>query len=84
MQPTDPIKALYDHPQEDGLIGDKYIVTKWSDIKDETVDVDEWTFVLIPEKDPHARVAIAAYAESIRAFRPQLATELDQVLSDYR
>ena len=38
-------------------------------------------FVLKPDTDQHARVALAAYTESVRPSDPQLAADLDLVLS---
>ena len=38
-------------------------------------------FVLKPDTDQHARVALAAYAESVRPSDPRLAEDLDLVLS---
>lgn len=37
----------------------------------------EEVFVLIPGKDYHARVALAAYKESVRYWNPSLADDLD-------
>ena len=37
-------------------------------------------FVLKPDTDQHARVALAAYAESVRPSNPRLAEDLDGVL----
>lgn len=39
-----------------------------------------FVFVLRPDHDYHARVALAAYAASVRAYNPQLADDLDQAL----
>lgn len=44
--------------------------------------VDEFYFVLKPSTDQHARVALAAYAESVRPTDPRLAADLDAVLSE--
>lgn len=35
-------------------------------------------FVLVPASDPHARVALQAYADSVRTEQPGLASDLDQ------
>lgn len=43
-------------------------------------EVEEFTFVLKPDTDQHARVALAAYAESVRPFKPQLAKDLTEAL----
>ncbi len=45
--------------------------------------VKEFVFVLKPGTDKHARVAIAAYAESVRYDKPVLSQELRQIISDY-
>ena len=37
-------------------------------------------FVLKPDTDQHARVALAAYAESVRPSDPRLASDLEVVL----
>ncbi len=37
-------------------------------------------FVLKPDSDQHARVALAAYAESVRPTDPTLASDLEMVL----
>jgi hypothetical protein len=93
-------EQLYDHPQEDALDPGKYTIYAIdSEAYQEHImdgygeteariaamyDVTWWGFVLKPDTDPHARVALAAYAESVRLLRPQLASELDQILSDFR
>lgn len=91
MTPTTPNHnqfPLYEHPQEDEFDPHKYTVMAnvEGDLFGERQrkEVEWWYFVLKPDTDPHARVALAAYAESIRPHRPNLAIELDQVLSDYR
>lgn len=43
--------------------------------------LDDFYFVLKPSHDQHARVALAAYAESVRPSDPRLAQDLDEVLS---
>ncbi len=45
--------------------------------------IKEFVFVLKPRTDPHARVAIAAYAESVRYDKPILSSELRQIISDH-
>lgn len=44
--------------------------------------VDDFFFVLKPISDKHARVALAAYAESVKDEKPQLAADIMEVLSD--
>lgn len=70
--------VLYEHPQESELESDKYVVC------DDDGPIEPWPFVLIPEKDPHARVALAAYIESIRPHRPELAFDLETKLNNFR
>lgn len=45
--------------------------------------VDDFCFVLKPIKDKHARVAMAAYAESVKEEKPQLAKDLYEILGDF-
>ncbi len=45
--------------------------------------VDDFCFVLRPIKDKHARVAMAAYAESVIEENSLLAKELRDILSDF-
>lgn len=47
-------------------------------------EVREFVFVLKPDSDPHARVAMAAYAESVQGEKPMLAEDLRSVLRDTR
>ena len=42
------------------------------------VDPNAMYFVLRIDTDPHARVALLAYARSIRASEPEFANELDE------
>ena len=42
------------------------------------VDPNAMYFVLRIDTDPHARVALRAYARSIRASDPEFANELDE------
>lgn len=45
--------------------------------------VEDFVFVLKPLHDPAARVAMAAYAESIYEEKPQLAKDMWEVLGDF-
>lgn len=47
-------------------------------------EVEGFLFPLKPDTDRHARVALAAYAESVRVDRPRLAEDLDLILADLR
>lgn len=40
------------------------------------------TFTLIPSRDPHARVALRAYADSIEREAPKLADDLRALAAD--
>lgn len=44
--------------------------------------VGDFCFVLKPGSDRHARVAIAAYAQSVMEDKPLLGEELMQIISD--
>lgn len=50
--------------------------------EDRMEEVREFVFVLKPDSDHHARVALAAYAASVQLDKPQLAMDLREVLSD--
>lgn len=45
-------------------------------------EVTDFVFVLKPDSDPHARVALAAYAQSVRYEKPQLYDDLWEILKD--
>lgn len=45
-------------------------------------EVPDFIFALKPDTDPHARVALAAYAASVSQEKPRLAKDLFQVLRD--
>lgn len=45
--------------------------------------VNDFTFILKPIKDKHARVALAAYAESCKEEYPHLSQDIYEVLSDF-
>ncbi len=57
-----------------GFMFDKYTITKTNG---NPIDPEALYFVLRYDTDPHARVALAAYAQSVRADNPQFADELD-------
>lgn len=52
-------------------------------ILEELGEVQSFTFVLKPDNDPHARVAIAAYAWSVKDEKPALFRDLMEVLSEW-
>lgn len=60
-------------------VSDEYVekVHGWID----DLMLDSFIFVLRPDRDYHARVALAAYAESVRVFDGTLADDLQQALS---
>lgn len=70
---------------------EKYRVIKTADLDDVTsIDVremimestiDTFVFVLRPDRDYHARVALAAYAESVRGYNEALADDITDALS---
>ena len=72
-------------PVDDGLV-DKYRVFRIAeepshDSPGAMEAVDAFTFVLKPNNDHHARVAIAAYAASCAIEKPQLSKDLYDLLS---
>ena len=84
-------------PQDEGIYP-KYVVFKHPDFVPEQVIahayeqamgigmnlpiVEEFVFVLKPGTDRHARVAIAAYAQSVMEEKPLLGEELMQIVAD--
>jgi hypothetical protein len=46
--------------------------------------VQGFHFVLDPVDDPHARAALLAYANSVRATNPKLAVDLEEHLTEYK
>ena len=62
------------------------VVTSFYDFegaKQELEEVEGFIFPLKPDTDPHARVALAAYAWSIQSEKPFLSADLLGVLSEY-
>lgn len=69
----------YDEPVET----DKGIYPKYTVFKYGTFDpVRDFVFVLKPMTDPHARLAMAVYAESVKKDKPKLSEEMKQYLED--
>jgi hypothetical protein len=62
-------------PEQEGLYA-KYTITN-----NETGERVAEAFVLKPDVDKHARIAMAAYAESVRPHNPVLAADLKYWLS---
>ena len=60
-----------------GPITDKSGESHWTE---KLAPVEDFVFVLKPDSDHHARVAIAAYAESVSLENPGLAKDLRDVL----
>ncbi|MBK8035273.1 MAG: hypothetical protein IPK17_38375 [Chloroflexi bacterium] len=50
----------------------KYIITK----RETGEEVKRPAFVLLPDRDPHARAALRAYADAVEADNPALAADL--------
>lgn len=73
------------------LAGGPIFLSKFTNRGGEEVDIvteiseitDEFLFVLKPETDPHARVALAAYAWSVREEKPLLHADLWDVLRQW-
>lgn len=66
---------------------DKYRVIKVADIIDAGMDIQinaiaitEFVFVLRPDRDYHARVALTTYAMSVSAYNPALSKDLFDAL----
>lgn len=77
-----PKYVVFKHPKEEttgyqGVYMSRAGIPKHMDL------VDDFCFVLKPIKDKHARIAMAAYAESIKDEKPQLARDIYEVLGDY-
>lgn len=79
---------IFDQSNEGEGLYDKYrvyhtdaIPADWGS-SDELADarVDGFVFVLRPDHDYHARVALAAYMESVRGFNPTLAEDIGGAL----
>lgn len=45
-------------------------------------EIEGFTFTLIPSLDPHAQVALLAYADSVADERPQLYLDIKEYLRD--
>lgn len=71
------LATMLEREESPPLFG-KYIIRKASG---EPVDRDAFYFVLRVDTDSHARVALRAYAESVRADNPVLAADLDSALA---
>jgi len=63
-----------------GGLKEKYIIKKSNG---KALDFDADYFVLRIDKDPHARVALQAYAESIKEDNPEFYTDLKEKLKEY-
>lgn len=95
--PTEPTPDPFDLSNDQGIYpkyvvfrhpGDDATFTAYAFYPDTATtiplqEVDDFLFVLKPISDPHARVALAAYAQSVSATRPQLARDIWEVLSDF-
>lgn len=59
-----------------GLCMNKYRIEKLGDTKYEPVSGEAEYFVLRIDKDPHAKVALKAYMESVREDNPKFAQDI--------
>lgn len=80
-----PKYVVFKHPD---FIPDNYYAVGWQtsepgeSMRHERLEhVEDFCFVL-KISDPHARPALAAYAQSVRNERPRLSTELMELLGD--
>jgi hypothetical protein len=62
-----------------GLEKNRYIIQKTNG---KPVDPEAQYFVLRVDKDPHARVALAFYAQSVRRDNPQLADDIERWIEE--
>lgn len=88
---SEPTSNPYNSVDHDDGLYEKYIVFKVADLtgedgmtlhtKDLGVEpIDGFVFVLRVDQDYHARVALAAYAESVYMYNPELAEDLRDAL----
>ena len=78
-----PKYVVFKHP---GFVPEQVIAHAYEQVMGIGINlrrVEEFVFVLKPRTDPHARVALAAYAESVRYDKPILSSELRQIISDH-
>jgi hypothetical protein len=76
-----PKYVVFRHPEKDeGNAFGYWIQDEFSEV-DNLELIEDFTFTLRPSKDYHARVALAAYAESVRHWNPQLAEDVENALS---
>lgn len=62
------------------MTDNKRLYDKFTVIDNRTGDrVQDQTFTLIPSRDPAARIAVQAYADTIEADNPDLAADLRQL-----
>lgn len=79
-----PKYLVFKHPD---FYPDVVAATAWEDEASSSVNleqIEEFVFVLRPDRDYHARVALAAYMESVRGYDSSLAEDLDTVLTNVR
>lgn len=80
-----PKYVVFKHPKFDPAV---IMASAWEFSKEfspptRLEGVDDFCFVLKPIKDKHARIAMAAYAESVKEEKPKLAADLMEILSDF-
>lgn len=73
----------YNHGHPVPLFGPHFVPDETGD-PIELEEVQSFLFVLKPDSDPHARVALAAYAESVHNEKPHLAADLWATLNEMR
>jgi len=72
------IQTIMANSKKGGIVpGGKYIIQKTDGTP---VEESAWYFLLRIDKDPHARVGLLAYIESVRSVNPELAFDLEAQL----
>ncbi len=84
-----PKYVVFKHPEYEAAAFEAYAVVGFTDrggklaYNSRTIDqVEDFYFVLKPGSDRHARVAMAAYAQSVMEDDPLLGEELMQIIND--
>ena len=78
-----PKYVVFKHPKEDA-VSFMGIYLSEAKIPKYMENVEDFTFVLKPLNDRHARLAMAVYAESVRKEKPRLAQEIKEMLDDFQ
>jgi hypothetical protein len=80
-----PKYLVFKHPEEDFFDVVAYALSQGLLTPEVRIPLDlveDFTFTLRPSKDYHARVALAAYAESVRHWNPKLAEDLEWAIAE--